>query len=278
MAAKSTTTEVVETEVTEVTETVSRIPEAFKDNAMITGFFEQYLGVVDLIAEYNASVLKTAHAEWDRHKLLAKGKELGRPFDANVAPVDGILELLKSYENAMETLAFARDALINATAGHLGVSLSTVGAERDKEKEVPLQEARKTGVSIGNLLNNIAAMNTDPVTSEGITKFLNENPLPVVGRNDARALSSDASVASTPKYRLKVVITKDGAKLLEADGITKAVQALNQPVFGYAKGTAPKADVLRKAWEAAGNGPGKTVQSTVTFQDNGLEYSLIAKS
>lgn len=278
MATKTADTEVTET-ATEVTETepVNRIPEALSSNPLFLDFLGRFLEVIDKISEYNTSVLGKKDNEWDRHKVLAKAKELGRPMDANVKPVDSILEKLKAYENVMEELAIVRDELISETAAHLGISLNAVAAERDKDKEAPLLEDRKKAVSLRSTLLVMADTMSDNEMSTALVEFLQNNPIPAVGRNQTSAISTDSGTGATPKYRVKVKVEKDGKVLLDADGFTKAVQSLTQPVFGYERGQAPKADKLRAAWEAAGNGPGKTVKTVVEFEDNGLKYTLTAK-
>ncbi len=272
-------TVVNETEVTNDIEepTTPRIPEVLDSNAMLADMCKQYLDVADLIAAYNNEVLKPNNSEWNRHKVLAYAKAEARPDDASKKADEDLLPLIQELENAQEALNFARDAVLKKATEKLGISLSETGGERDPEKEAPLKEKRKFATTVGSTLNTMAEMLSDKNITNAIQEFLKNNPLPNVGREQVRSFSGDNGGGSTPRYRVKVEVKKDGKTLLTEDGFTKTALALTKPVFGYDRGQAPKADKLRQAWEAVGNAPGETKQSTVNFEDNGLEFILTAK-
>jgi hypothetical protein len=266
---------VKETEITETEEVKSRIPSSLDDNPILVDFCNRYLEVADEIAKYNEEVLKKSDNEWTRPKLLEEAKKLGRPDDMkNSNPT--ILEALKQYENAVEQLSIVRDSLYGTVANELGITLSATTGERDPEKEAPLKEKRKLAVSLGSTLNMMAEMSSDKDTTHAVTEFLVTNPLPIVGREQSRSFSGEDN-KPTPRYRVKVTVSKDGNVLGEYDGFTKTALALSAPTFNYPRGESPKADKFRQAWEAAGNTTCNTVKSTVEFEDNGLHYILTQK-
>jgi hypothetical protein len=276
MATKTKTdeteTEIVETEVTEV----SPIPVYLNDNKMLLEFCNRYLAGAVEIADYNTSVLKKTDNEWTQSKILAKAKELGRPEDASIEPNAAIREALVKYENIVEEFAVIKKALLETTATELGISLSNAGAERNMETETALKEKRKLTLTIATTLKTMAEMSMDSQLKDAITEFLENNPLPVVGREQVSTfVGNDAK--PTPRYRVKVEVIKDGHVVLTEDGFTKAALALGKPIFGYPKNGSPNAHKLREVWEAAGNATGNTVKPVVEFEDNGLHFILTQK-
>lgn len=279
---KNDNTEVTENnKVTEVTETetveteVNRIPSLLVDNVILGGICKQYLDIFDEIAKYNKEVLQEKSSDWTQAKVLEKSRELGRPADPKAKPHADIRKALEAYENAVDALNFARKDLVAVTATELGITLSAT-AERNPEIEAPLKEKRKVAVEIGSQLTMISKLTNDEKASAAVNEFLENNPLPAIGRNQAHAFSDGGK--TTPKYRVTVKIVKDGNVLLEESGFTKTALALTGPVFGYDRGKAPSAETLREAWEKAGNSaenPGAV--SPVEFEDNNLHYTITKK-
>lgn len=269
------TPKVIETpEVKEVEEVTgdSRIPEILSAQSIMEDFAKRYLSIADEIAEYNKAVLAEKSSEWNASKVLDKSKELASPTDANVPANTEIKAARDAWEKLVGEAALARKVVIDVTAKALGINLAAV-ADRDLTVEGPLKDRRKMAYTIGEQLNMISGLTTDPLAKDAVIEFLLKNPLPSVGRDQARSFGGD-SEKSTPKYRVHVKITKGEQELLSEDGFTKSAAALTKPVFGYPRGEAPKSDKLRAAWEAVGNTAETTVQSVVEFDDNGLHYTL----
>jgi len=271
--AEDTTSEATATENGEATEK-NRIPNLLANNSILGEFCKKYLGIFDEIAEYNKAVLAEKDSEWNANKVMEKAREFSRPTDKNTKPNADVKKLLDAYENLINETARARKAVLDATSKELGITLSAT-ADRNPEMEAPLKEKRKVAIEIGTQLSMIAKMTSDENASSAVTEFLASNPLPAIGRDQTRSFGDDGK--STPKYRVKVEVSKDGNVLLSEDGFTKAALALTKPVFGYERGKAPKSDSLRGAWEKAGNTPEKTVQDTVEFEDNGLHFKITKK-
>lgn len=256
------------------TEEKPRIPEALAGNPILAEFCKQYLEIVDEIAAYNKVVLAEKDSEWNGTKVLSKAKEFATEEDQEKVKPE-IKSAFDKYEAALDAVNKARKAVIDVTAKELGINLSSV-VERDKEAEGPLKDKRSRAVEIGKQLSGLAELTTDKNASSAVEEFLKSAPLPAVGRDQTRSFT-DGGTGSTPKYRLKVEVIKDGNVLLSEDGITKATLKLTQPVFGYDRGKALKPEDLRKAWEAVGNTPEKTVQERVEFVDNGLTFVMTKK-
>lgn len=267
---QNTETEKTETQDSEKTE--NRIPEIL-NVPILSGFCNQYLTVLDEVAEYNKLVTAADNAEWTPGKILAKSREFARPADNDVTPDTEILAALENWEKLVSEVAAARTALLNTTAEKLGIQLSAV-VERNTETESELKEKRKVAVEIGTQLSMFAKMINDEEASKAVLSFLAANPLPSVGRNQSRSFT-DAG-ASTPKYRVTVEVSKDDKVLFTADGFTKASLALPK-LNVYPRGESPKREDFQKVWEAAGNSPEKTVKDTVEFEDHGLHFKIVKK-
>jgi hypothetical protein len=255
--------------------TKPRIPTYLADNSILADFCKRYLATFDKIAAYNKDVLAEKDSEWNAAKVLEKSREMARPTDKNAKADEEVKNALEAWESLITELAKARKAVLDLTASKLNINLSAT-ATRDNEVEAPLKEDRKVAVEIGKQLSMIADMTNDESASAAVLEFLANNPLPAVGRDQSRNFGA-ADSASTPKYRVKVTVTKDGEEILSEDGFTKAGLALTKPVFGYERGKAPKSETLRNAWEAAGNNGEKTVVNPVEFDDNGLHFVITKK-
>lgn len=250
-----------------------KIPSVLAGNPILAEFCKQFLEIVKEIKDYNKVVLAEKDSEWTGTKVLAKAKEVVSGDTDEVKPE--IKAAFDKYEAALDAVNKARKVVIDVTAKEFGINLASI-VERDKEAEAPLKGKRSRAVEIGKQLAGLASLTTDESSKAAVEEFLKNNELPAVGRDQSRNFTEGGS-DSTPKYRLKIEVIKDGNVLLSEDGITKTVLKLTQPVFGYERGKALKAEDLRKAWEAAGNKPGKTVQERVEFTDNELLYVLTAK-
>ncbi len=266
-------TENTETETPEVVET-PQIPEVMANNPIFADFCKQYLSIFTEISEYNKAVLAPRADGWTSTKIFNAAKEMGRPEDANKPVNEEVKSLLVAYENAMEALTFAKKDLITKAAEVLGIPVGNT-QERDATVEEPRKEKRTKANVIGTQLKSIADMLSDENISSGVLDFLNKYPLPAVGRDQARNFTSDSD--STPKYRTNVEISRDGEVLATESGFTKAALALTKPMFGYERGKSPKANDFRTIWEKAGNSANATPTPTVTFEDNGLTFTITKK-
>jgi hypothetical protein len=271
-----TETENIEVETDEVDDSAAKLNELLSGNQILSEFTKKYLVIYKEIAEYNKSVLAAKDSEWNVGKVMTKAQEFAKPEpNSGIKPVDEIADLVKAYEDLVIQVAQAKRAVIERTSKELGISLSNT-AERDPIKEEELKQKRVVAVQLGTQLSSIATMISDKNISDGVTEFLTKNPLPSVGRASSHTFAGDGA-KSTPKYRVKVAIYKDGTLLEEFDGFSKTALNLSNSKFGYARGQAPKADKLRSAWESAGNNADTTVQPTVEFDDNGLHFVLTKK-
>lgn len=260
---------------TEVAEVKERIPAALAANPILAEFCNQFLSVFDEITAYNKQVLAEKDSEWNIPKVLEKARELGRPTDKNVKANENIAKALTAWEDLVNAVNVAKRNVLDATSKELGITLSTT-AERNSETEAPMKERRRFAIEIGTQLGTIAKMTTNEAASDAVTTFLAENPLPAIGRDQARTFGADEK--STPKYRVNVVVTnKDGEKVVDEAGFTKAALALTKPAVGYERGKAPKSDTLREAWEKAGNSAETTVTNPVEFDDNNLHFVISKK-
>lgn len=252
----------------------NRIPEIFAANPMFTSLVTQYLSVYDEIAGYNKTVIaEKSDSEWTTGKLLAEARKLASPDEGD--PNVDIKSVYDTFERINIELAKARKAVVDATAKFKGISLSSVAAERDPAKEEELKEKRVPAIDIGKNMAMMAGLLNDKEASEAIKDFLGKYQLPAVGRDQSRNFAE--SGGSTPKYRVRVEVIKNGEVLLTEDGFAKTGLALTQPVFGYERGKALKSDALRTAWESVGNSGDKTVQNVVEFEDNGLLFRITDK-
>lgn len=258
----------------ETEEKPNRIPEALASQAILEEFCKQYLSSFDEISAYNKGVLAEKTSDWTSTKVLAKAQELGNPTDANVKPNADIKSALKIWEDAVQAMNVARRNVVDKTAKELGITLSAT-AERDPKKEEELKPKRQFALEIGKQLVMIANMTTDTSVSEAATKFLQDNELPAIGRDQTHSFGESGK--STPKYRVSITVSKGDQTLLSGEGFTKTAIELSKPEFGYERGKQPKADTLREVWEKAGNNETTTV-SPVEFEDNGLKYVITKKS
>jgi hypothetical protein len=252
----------------------NRIPEYLANNPIFAEFCKRYLETFDDISKYNKSVLASKDSQWTTTKILEKAREMARPTEAGKEPNKNVLKALEDFERLINEMNVARRAVVDAASKELGISTVVTDA-RDPEKEAPLKEARKTAVELGKQLNLIADMTQDKKSSDEITKFLTDFPLPAIGRDQVHTFGGDTK--ATPKYRLSIKVAKGDEVLMEGEGITKTALALSNPKFGYERGKSLSADELRKAWESAGNSSENTVQPTVEFTDNGLTFTLTKK-
>lgn len=250
-----------------------RIPEKLATESILASFCVRYLETFDKITEYNKAVLAEKDAEWSPGKVLEKARELAKPTDTTHEHNAEIKKALDDWERAQTALNLARKAVIEKTAAELGIEMS-VTAVRDADAEAPLKEERKIALDIGKTMDTISQMTTDVSASESVKEFLAANPLPAVGRDQSFTFGSDGS--STPKYRVQVVVIRmsDDAKVVDESGFTKASLALAK---FYERGKGIKATTLREVWEKAGNTGDKTVQDNVTFEDNGLRFTITKK-
>lgn len=250
----------------------TRIPAVLSKQSILADFCRQYLAVFDEISEYNKEVLAEKSSEWNATKVLAKARELGNPEDANVPANEEIKAALAAWEEALTALNIARKSVLEKTSKELGITLSAT-TERNSETEAPLKDKRKVAIELGTQLSMIAKMTTDEKAADAVTEFLGSNPLPAIGRDQTRSFGENEK--STPKYRVSVVVkNSDGETVVDEKGFTKAALALTKPACGYERGKAPKSDVLREAWEKAGNSAETTVVNPVEFDDNNLHFII----
>lgn len=249
----------------------SRIPEALAASPILGEICSRYLEAVDEITKYNREVLADKDAEWNVQKVLDKARTLARPTEKGAKANTKIKSALESWEKLIDQVTLAKKAVVEATAEELGIKLSAT-AERNPELEIPLKEKRKLANEIGSQLSMMAEFTNDANAKTTVTQFLEQNPLPAIGRDQVRTFGNDGG--TTPKYRVTIEVKKDDEVLLTEKGFTKTALALTKPAFGYERGKAPKSEDFRKAWEAAGNTPDKTVQSPVEFDDNGLHFTI----
>lgn len=268
-------TEAEEFETEGLEEEISRIPDSLASNPILADFANKYLEVVDLIAEYNKSVLTPAKSEWTNAKLNEAGRKLARPDDPKLKGNPDLLKLLVAMENAQDALNLARKSFFDGVADKLGVVRDTT-AERDLEKEAELKNKRSFASTIGTQLSQIASLTSDTEASAAVESFLNENKLPAVGRNSVTSFGGENPGKGTPRYRVSIRIEKDGNVLLEkGEGFTKTAAALSRPEFGLEKEQRPTAEDFRNVWEKAGNsGDNPAATPEVVFENHGLTYTL----
>lgn len=270
-AAKATSPKVAEKPEENKESPAERIPATLSENAILGSICKTYLDIFDEITEYNKAVLAEKDSEWNPVKVLEQARKFASPDDASQQD-EVIKKALDEFENAAAAAANARKNVLEVTAKKLGITLSAT-ASRDAETEAPLKEKRKTAVEIGTQLHTLAGLTTDKNAKDVVEEFLKNFPMPAVGRDQVRTFGNDEK--STPKYRVKVTVTKDGHQILSEDGFTKAAIKLSQPVFGYERGKALKADKLREVWEAALKNDSNLKETS--FEDNGLIYTLTQK-
>lgn len=257
------------------TDTKKRIPALISKNPIFASFLEDYLSVLDKIAEYNKDVLSATESEWTPSKVLVEARKFASPENADDQDAE-IKQMLDDWEALVAEAMTAKRQVVEATAKKLGITLSAT-SERDPAIEGPLKDERKRAHDIGSTLMSIAGMTNDEAVKGSIKEFFDGNPLPMVGRDQSHNFGSDSG--STPKYRVSVTVKNaDGEVLGIFDGFTKTAQALSKPVFGYERGKSPKADDLRKVWEDAGNSHSDMYKvPSVPFTDNGLNFEMTKK-
>lgn len=271
---KVVTEETTQDNSSEEIEETPALPEIFSQNPMFASLADKYLSVYREIVEYNKTVIaEKSDNEWTTGKLVAEAKKLSSPDEGE--PNKDIKVLFDAFEAIQTELAKSRKALIDATAKFKGISLSSVAAERDPAKEEELKNKRVPAVDIGKNMAMMAGLVNDVEASKAIEKFLTDYALPAVGREGTRNFAQAGG--STPKYRVRVEVIKDGNVIFTGDGFAKTALALTQPVFGYERGQALKADKFREVWEASGNNSEQTKKPVVEFGDNGLLYRLTDK-
>jgi hypothetical protein len=248
-----------------------RISKVLNENPILVQFCEQFLAVKDEIAAYNKDILAESDSEWNVPKVLAKARELGSPTDANVPANESIKNALTEWEKLVSSVNVAKRKVVELTAKEIGVTLSAT-AERNPQLEAPMRDRRAMAVEIGKNLDLMKNMVQDKATKDALTAFLQENELPAIGRDQSRKFGE--SEKSTPKYRVNVVVTKDGEEIVKESGFTNTALAL--PKY-YERGKSIKSETLREVWEKAGNTGEKTVQPVVEFEDNGLHFVITKK-
>lgn len=263
----------VEETVSPVEETETEtVPELLNSNPIFAAMCSRYLDIAKSLAEYNASVLSEKDSEYSPRNLINKAQELGNPTDANVKANEAIKTALNEWEELVIKARQARANLIEVTAKELGIAAPTT-VERDPEVEAKLRDDRKTAFEIGTQLKMIVGFTNDQNTTDVVMNFLEQNPLPAVGRDQSRNFAAEA--VNTPKYRVTVTaVNGNGDEVVRESGFSKAAQALSK---FYDRGQGIKPDALRTVWESAGNTPEKTVQDSVTTEDNGLTITITKK-
>lgn len=248
-----------------------RIPSVLTKQEIFVEFVSVILSTYDEIKAYNDKVLNKGSSEWNVYKLLEKAREMARPEDGKAN--SQIKKVLEAYEALQSEMNKARQEVVQTTAKELGIEF-TAGNERDPEIEAPLKLKHKTAVEVGKQLLQMGKIYSDKKVSEAIQTFLKEYELPAVGRNQTHSFSIDGGTSGAPRYRVKVTVSREGEVLFEADGFTKASQALPQY---YERGKALSSAKLREVWEAAGNTMKSQPKPVVEFTDNGLDFKLAQK-
>lgn len=249
----------------------TRISSVLSRNPLLADFCRQYMEIFDTVSAYNKEVLAEKTSEWNTSKVLEKARQFASPENAEETKPE-IKEAWNSWESAVQAMNLAKRNVLELTAKELGITLSSSG-ERDPEVEGPLKEKRKLAFEIGMQLKSMLGIIQDDKLKGAISDFLENNPLPAVGRDQARSFGNEGP--ATPKFRVHVsVFDADGNEKVSADGFSKA--ALELPKF-YPKGEAIKADKLRAAWMAAGNTTENTVTNPVEFSDNDLRFVITKK-
>lgn len=248
----------------------NRIPESLAKQAIFQEFLSTYLDGFDEISGYNSKVLTKSDSEWNSYKIMDKAREMARPVNGGEVN-DTVKDALEAYETLNTELNRAKQAVLQATAKELGIEFSA-GSERDMDLEAALKEKRKTAINIGDQLTKIAEFTGNEQVKSDIKAFLDKYQMPAVGRNQTHSFSAEGS--GTPKYRVKVTVSRDGEELFTEDGFTKTAQSLTK---FYERGKAPKADKLRAVWENAGNTMDSQPQPRVEFIDNDLTFVITSK-
>jgi hypothetical protein len=252
----------------------------------MSGFATKILEANSQISAHNVEMTKLAamakSAGMSSYQVLSEAKKLARPVEDDTKPNAQILTLLEAYEKAQETLNSARSSLVATTAKSLGVDLAQEAPEPDKDIVEALKVARKSAVAIAKQLVDMAsnANPNDPSRKE-LEAWLAANPILVIGSD--RVLDVTDATSGLARYRVDVTASINGQTLTVgteefkgAKGFTKAAQLASKS-GKHKRGESPDRDDFRKAWEAAGNTPDKTVQSTVDFTKDEVTYRLVKR-
>lgn len=214
----------------------------------VRGMMEQYLGHVQAINEFNVPFLAdepTDDSKFTVRKGMATAKEWA---ERNKNADTTAQELLSDYQTALDSVQDARRKVAEYVAKSLGVTLTV---EREKPDADAVQEIgtkhRKPAKDLLELLAQLGKYS--PSDGPIINEILEANPLPQVGRRGSLSVGDESS---TPKYRIKITVEKEGKIVQDGEGITKTLMVLNSKknTIHSNKENVPTADQFRKAWES----------------------------
>lgn len=230
-------------------------------NDVVAGMANDMLAEIQAVSAFNAKYMEP---ERDPNaptqaKMVTQARDETTPE---------ILELVNKYDAALTAVNQARETLANSMARKLGVTLAREVPKPEDVELTQVKSQRQRAVDIAKVLEKMASL----TAAEGVAEFLKANPIPEVLRKGS--YDPTAETSGTPKYRVTVTATRDGQEILtrtDGQGFTKAAQYSRK---FHEKDKALAAPDFRKAWEAAGNTVEKTVQSPVTFEHDGVQYSI----
>lgn len=223
-----------------------RVPELLRD-AIIGDFLSKYLTTVDRITAYRASLAPATEKTWTVPKLMATAREAAFPEDASVEVPAGLQDAWNAFEAAQQALQIAKRSVVDIMRTALGIE-DEVGGERDEAVEAELKTARAEADNIAKTIQQLAKLSgSDAAKQQVMFDFLAEHPLPSI--TSERTTSYVDEKPTTPKYRVRIIVSDDENEKLQEDGFSKTAQAVRK--FYDNKSEAPTAETLRQFWEDA---------------------------
>jgi hypothetical protein len=240
----------------------------FDGNYILAGVFSDYQKVVEKIREHNDKYSGKVIDEnaYTPSKAMREAKD-ARESDNRAEA------LLSAWEAANDAVADAKLAIARYMSDKTGKSLAADLAKPDDEELKALREDRRHAVALATSLATLADFTRNESAKSEVTDALEAFPLPSIG-GSADATSGWVATrenASTPKYRTIVTATVNGTEKFKVNGFTAATNSARSL---HSRANGPAAKDFRKAWEDAGNRPGKTVQSVVTFTHENVTYAI----
>lgn len=255
----------------------------FAGDTVLVSSGQSLLSLVDEITEFNKTYLSEKSEEESEYGTFWKQVKFTQGL-ANEAPegtpketITAAQKLDKAIVTAQERLQDARNKAAEFAAEYLGIEVAADKPKLDKDdpEYKRLQEqVRKPAVTLAQTLRQLAdgIGLVDPDKKETILSWLNQYPIPQIGREGELNVTEDRATAK--RHRVDIWVTdgngnslfNTGKEPLKGFTAVAAKNRKDQPI--------PDADTLREAYEKNGGPDGKEV----TFAHEGVTFRMVKRA
>lgn len=250
-----------------------RLPDV-KGNTIIQDMMIEYLSTVDEISTFNDKYVETekdpdAPTPW---KMLGKAKDLEREAGSRDSLRESdpeVATLLDDWDTVNAAVTDQKDRIGQYMAQRLGIELSPEKPKAPEHEVNSLKDKRTQAANKARTMAMFVQSSSDSQLNTILGEFLERHKLPEVNRRGEWAATGTS--AGAYKYRVDVTASRNGEVLFTEKGFVKAAQAAAKL---HGRGNKPQPQQFRTAWENAGNTPENTVQASVSFTHDGVDYAV----